>query len=271
VDCLTFATELCNTAEHYGLFRWSPCGLPFATTLDRWATTIADAIQAAQKLPGVDNSKTLVIGISEGGIAGMRVSNISPQVTHAASLSGGGPVYLFQMAEYMRSKGLDPEKEVYACWSGILKDPDSASKFYWGQTYRQWSSFMKTSVIAEALKSHALLYFAYGTADAQQAVARFCRARPLTARARHTVPRCLFLRHELGGSDETAAFLQDEERSLLCIATDQVEDHIDLLSQKLLELRLSIIDNPAGSDGVEVRLIAAACRAMTVAPACDAN
>src|SRR5258706_1155080 len=57
-----------------------------------------------------------------------------------------------------------------------------------------------------------------------------------------------------------AAFLQDEERPLLCIATDQLEDHIDLLSQNLLELSLSIIDNPAGSDGVEVRLIVAACR-----------
>src|SRR5260370_27094732 len=57
-----------------------------------------------------------------------------------------------------------------------------------------------------------------------------------------------------------ATFLQDEERRLLCIATDQVEDHIDLLSQNLLELRLSIIDNPAGSDGVEVRFIVAACR-----------
>ena len=59
----------------------------------------------------------------------MRVSNISPQVTHAASLSGGGPVYLFHIAEYMRSKGLDPEREVYACWSDILKDPDSVTKF----------------------------------------------------------------------------------------------------------------------------------------------
>src|ERR1700730_18030596 len=74
-------------------------------------------------------------------------------------------------------------------------------------------------------------------------------------RARHTVPRGLFLRYGLGGSDETAAFLQDEERPLLRIAADQVEDHIDLLSQNLLELRLSVIDNPAGSDGAEVRLI----------------
>src|SRR5437660_3798140 len=56
-----------------------------------------------------------------------------------------------------------------------------------------------------------------------------------------------------------AALLQDEERPLLCIATDQVEDHIDLLLQDLLELRLSIIDNPACPDGFEVRLIVAAC------------
>src|SRR5436189_1627627 len=56
-----------------------------------------------------------------------------------------------------------------------------------------------------------------------------------------------------------AAFLHDEERPLLCVATDQVEDHIDLLSQNLLELRLSIIDKTAGSDGFEVRLIVAAC------------
>ena len=142
-------------------------------TLDQWATTIADAIQAARKLPGVDTAKTLVIGISEGGIVAIRVSNVSPVVTHAVSLSGGGPVYLFHLADYMRSKGLDAEKEVYACWSDILKDPDSDSKFCWGQTYRQWSSFMKTSVIAEALKSHAHLYFVHGTADTQQTIAGF--------------------------------------------------------------------------------------------------
>src|SRR5258706_11984179 len=57
-----------------------------------------------------------------------------------------------------------------------------------------------------------------------------------------------------------AAFLQDEERPLLYVATDQVEDHIDLLSQNIFEPRLVIIDHPAGSDGVEVRLIDGACR-----------
>ena len=157
-------------------------------TLDRWATTIADAIQAAQALPGVDPSKTLVIGISEGGIVAMRVSNVSAHVTHAASLSGGGPVYLFHMAEYMRTLHLDPEKEVYACWNDMLKDPESTTKFCWGQTYRTWSSFMKTSILEEALKSRALLYFAQGTADTQSSIYGFDVLRAeLAARQRDAV------------------------------------------------------------------------------------
>src|SRR5579859_2817406 len=73
------------------------------------------------------------------------------------------------------------------------------------------------------------------------------------------VHRCLFLRYGLNGGYEMATFLQDEERSLLRIATDQVENHIDLLSQNLLELRFSIIDNLAGSNGLDVRLIVAGC------------
>src|SRR5260370_6834147 len=73
------------------------------------------------------------------------------------------------------------------------------------------------------------------------------------------VRRCLLLRYGANGGYEMTTFLQDEERPLLCIATDQVENHIDVLSQNLLELRLSIIENPAGPDGVEVRLIVAAC------------
>ena len=51
------------------------------------------------------------------------------------------------------------------------------------------------------------------------------------------MPGGLFLRYGLGGSDEMATFLQDEERPFLRIATDQVEDRVDLLSQNTLELR----------------------------------
>src|ERR1700756_2661450 len=74
------------------------------------------------------------------------------------------------------------------------------------------------------------------------------------------VPRGFFLRYRLGGRNKMAAFLQDKERPPLRIATDQVENHIDLLSQDLLELLLSIVDYPAGSDGLDVRLIVAISR-----------
>src|SRR4051812_38974537 len=74
------------------------------------------------------------------------------------------------------------------------------------------------------------------------------------------VHRCLFLRYRLNGGYEMATFLQDEERPLLCLATDEVEDHIDLLSQNLLELLLSIINNLTSSDGLYVRLIVTAHR-----------
>src|ERR1700733_15006484 len=55
-------------------------------------------------------------------------------------------------------------------------------------------------------------------------------------------------------------FPQDEERPLLCIATDQVEDHVDLLTQNLLKLPFSIVDNPVGTEGLDVRFIFTACR-----------
>src|ERR1700755_2771449 len=74
------------------------------------------------------------------------------------------------------------------------------------------------------------------------------------------VPRGFFLRYGLGGRDEMAAFLQDEERPGLRIAADQVEDQIDLLSKNFLERRFSIVDYSAGSDRLDVRLIITACR-----------
>jgi len=56
-------------------------------------------------------------------------------------------------------------------------------------------------------------------------------------RARHTVRRSLFLQYGLDVGHEMAAFLQDEEQPLLCIATNQVKDHIDLLSWRTCDRR----------------------------------
>lgn len=155
-------------------------------TLESWSSTIATAIEMARKLPGIDGSRVLVMGHSEGGIVAMRVSNVGRGVTHAASLSGGGPTYLFHMAEFMRQKGIDPEHAVYDCWVRTEAEPDSTDKFCWGQTYRQWTSFMRTSIIQEALQSKAKLYFRHGSSDAQNSVAGFDVLRAELAAHRRT-------------------------------------------------------------------------------------
>lgn len=142
-------------------------------TLDRWAEAIAASVKAAQELPGVDRTRTLVIGASEGGVVAVHVSNVLATVTHAASIAGGGPNHLFVLADYVRHRNLDPEAEVYGCWAEIQRDPVSTTKFCWGQPHRLWSSLLRTSLAQECLQSRAKLYLAHGTADEQSPIAGF--------------------------------------------------------------------------------------------------
>lgn len=157
-------------------------------SLESWSKTLVRALEVARTIDGVDRTRTLVIGHSEGAIVGLRVSNQARGITHVAALSGGGPSYLFHMSEFFRKKGLDPEKELYPCWADVLADPASTTRFCWGQTFRQWSSFMKTSVVAEALRSRSALYFGHGTRDAQNPISAFDVLRSeLAARGRKAV------------------------------------------------------------------------------------
>lgn len=142
-------------------------------TLERWTEAINASIKAAQELPGVDRSKTLVIGASEGGVVAVHATNMMPSITHAASIAGGGTNHLFVLAEYMRRKNLDAETEVYDCWAKIVRDPDSTTKTCWGQPYRWWSSLLKTSLIQECLQSRSALYLIHGTADEWTSIAAF--------------------------------------------------------------------------------------------------
>jgi dienelactone hydrolase len=128
-------------------------------TLSRWATANAAALQAVWTLPGIDDSRTLAIGHSEGGIVAARVAAELKKVTHVASLAGGGPTQLFSLAE---SHG----NAVYDEWAKIQKDPESTTKYWLGHPYRRWSSFCSTSVAEELTRSIARVYLAQGSNDA---------------------------------------------------------------------------------------------------------
>jgi pimeloyl-ACP methyl ester carboxylesterase len=147
-------------------------------TLPRWAEANIAALRAVWTLPGIDAANTLVIGHSEGGIVAARVAAELPQVTHVASIAGGGPTQLFDLAE-IRGRDRPDDKpgdgerrvrDVYYEWANIQKDPDSISKFWLGHPYRRWSSFLKQSVTEELLRTKARIYLAQGTSDTSVSV-----------------------------------------------------------------------------------------------------
>jgi hypothetical protein len=84
----------------------------------------------------------------------------------------GGPSYPFYIAEHFRSRGMNPD-DVYACWQRVRAAPDAIGRFCRDQTHRQWTSFGRTSLIGEALRSRAALFFAHGTTDKQNSVHGF--------------------------------------------------------------------------------------------------
>lgn len=142
-------------------------------TLDRWADANVAALKATWKLDGIDSSRTLAVGHSEGGIVAAAVAAKTPEVTHVASLAGGGPTQLFDLME-LRKKPLPDDKPgdaearantALTDWDAILADPESTSKSWMGHPYRRWSTFLKSSVIAELRKSKARIYLAQGSED----------------------------------------------------------------------------------------------------------
>ena len=150
-------------------------------TLERWAEANAAALRAAWTLPGIDLTRTLLIGHSEGGIVVGCVTAKLPQVTHVASLAGGGPAQLFDLAE-TRSRARPDDKPgdaerrrqaVYDEWARIQRDPDSISEFWLGHPYRRWSTFVPHSVTEFLLQTKARVFLVQGTADVSVSVKSF--------------------------------------------------------------------------------------------------
>jgi dienelactone hydrolase len=169
-------------------------------TLDRWAEANIAALRASWTLPGINATRSLVIGHSEGGIVAARVAAQAPQITHVASLAGGGPTQLFDLAESRGQPRAEDKHgdaarrvlEVYEAWAKIQKDPESISRFWLGHPYRRWSSFLKHSVSEELLRTKAKIYLAQGTADTAVSVkAHDVLAAELKARGRDVTARRL--------------------------------------------------------------------------------
>jgi pimeloyl-ACP methyl ester carboxylesterase len=143
-------------------------------TLPRWVEALGAALTRAQSLPGIEQSRLLVVGHSEGGVVAARLAAERCDVSHVALLSSSGPTQLFDLAEEALAPlhpGEGPEareervQQVFETFERIRADPDSVSKFAWGHPYRRWSSFLATSTLDELLRSRARIFLVHGSQD----------------------------------------------------------------------------------------------------------
>lgn len=143
-------------------------------TLPRWSAAVSAAMKAAITLPRADPARVLIVGHSEGGLVACKVAADNPNVTHIATLAGGGATQLFDLIELARrgdlcgSKPRKPEECVQwllAQWEDVLKSPDSADSFFLGHPHRRWTSFLATSPLEELKRTRAKVFVGQGTDD----------------------------------------------------------------------------------------------------------
>jgi predicted esterase len=143
-------------------------------TLERWSEAVTAALKASTKIEGLDRSRILVMGHSEGGLVACKVAADNSEVTHCATLAGGGVTQPYDLIQLAR-KGVfaariseDPEKRaeyLVSEWRKVLAEPDAWDKDYLGHPYRRWSSFLATSPIEELAKFRGKIFIGQGTDD----------------------------------------------------------------------------------------------------------
>jgi dienelactone hydrolase len=143
-------------------------------TLERWAEAVGAALKASKRISGIDRKRILVAGHSEGGLVACKVAADNPEVTHAATLAGGGVTQLYDLMALLR-KGVfggsisnDPEKRVAYLvdeWKKVQADPMSDEKLFFGHPYRRWTTFLASSPIEELSNFKGKIYIAQGDAD----------------------------------------------------------------------------------------------------------
>lgn len=140
--------------------------------VDSWRAALRAALADARRLPWVDRSRALVIGVSEGAAMAGALAAVEPEVSDVALISGPGGTQLFDLIVRAYAGCAVPEDCVGAVEavqrqaSEILAHPDETRRFAWGHPYKRWASFFRLSVQRELLSSRARTYILAGTADA---------------------------------------------------------------------------------------------------------
>lgn len=132
-------------------------------------------IDALVSQPGIDGSRVVLVGHSEGADVAAGVAAADPRVTHVAFLSGGGASQMFDLIVLRRqgmvAAGVAPQEieksisELEDDYRRIFADPESDTKFFMGHAYRRWASFLAHPAAESLVRTNARLYLAHGSKD----------------------------------------------------------------------------------------------------------
>lgn len=142
-------------------------------SLEWRAQAASETIDFLVKTLPIDTDKIIVMGYSEGSQVAPAVAVLNRKVTHVVCMVGNALNHLYDFLlnarsmvdrnELTRAEGQLLVDSLYREYEKIYSDPFSTSKFWYGSTYKKWSSFSKTTPLENMLKlSIPILYVAGG-------------------------------------------------------------------------------------------------------------
>ncbi len=149
-------------------------------SLDWRAQAASEAINYLVKNIAVDTDKIIVMGYSEGSQVAPAVAVLNKKVTHVVCMVGNSLNHLYdflldartkvERGELTASEGQKTIDSLYQEYEKIYADPLSTSKFWYGSTYKKWSSFSKSTPLENMLLLTIPILYIGGGQDRNQTV-----------------------------------------------------------------------------------------------------
>lgn len=138
------------------------------------------AIEFALKNYPINKKKIVVFGYSEGGQVAPRLAVFNKNITHCIAFVGGALNQFFDEIIKYRNLAFNNEMSqeeaqtiidsLYLEYQKIYAEADRTDKYWYGHTYKRWSSYTKIPTIDYLKQLTIPVYIAQGTDDQNTSV-----------------------------------------------------------------------------------------------------
>lgn len=155
------------------------CSSEFRENFNRnnWVNALTKTVAEAISYQGLNPSRIIVVGHSEGASIAAAVAAALPKVSHVIYASGGGGNPLFEafLRRKNRAQG-NPQveddyiKEAIRDWRQMMAHPENTQKLFSGHPSQYWLAQVKSNSAEDLKRSDAKVYVIQGTKDQDASV-----------------------------------------------------------------------------------------------------